>query len=1538
MDRTYSNKIGGIGAGVAHLVLSANPPYDFEVKAHTTMVAYWPLYDNISAGATSQQDLGSGGRNAAINGSPTDATGNFFGEGAINFSSSGMFLSSTGSAIQLGTGSVEFWCNIPSNPATSTNKALLFGLVESSSKWDKVFYLNSSGSLIFANQVPAGTTSTLGTSPNFPLGRWNHVLAMCDGTFMKLYVNGVLADSQIVFTSRVDFSGANVFIAGTGGTFGFIDCPGVYNNIAIYTGSPAMTLTDASNHYNAGLATWAAGRVTQVSLDVLRDAVSRKARVTQVTTDVLRDAASRKARVTQLAVEVLRSSAVGIGVSAPNGVIVTGVASSVRAMPRSAADTATITGIAASVVGRATAGSGGTIITGVASAVRDFHVSASDTFVISPVAAESRSIVASASDEAVFGDSAVETAGSPHVPTDYYCDSSTSFTLTPGAIEMANFPESSTAGVVITGVADAFVGHSYTAAAASGIVISGVSIDGYLGRSIDSLRVVGVAAAAVTHTFNRGVTDTFWMHANTAKGRINPIRVSAASGIRVLNNVNEADDTTFAVSAGDHLHITDASRLTDIPIADAESFAVTGAASTAISRAWRKSGTSAVRARDLVVQDTDRVYAVEADDSVQFTDTPDADDDRLLDVHPTSIVRVHGRADVIAAKNVPVSASSSVGIHGRSVSAIYRHLSGMASSSITVQGGASERGEFGRMASSNARITGTSGRGRAVSVAAITGLGLISGGLPKGRFYANDAEGIFSLHADAYSGIGSRNGRDQITITSSADGRTSLGDGPATVLLSGTSGDYPMSYAETPSGLILIADGIDPMIRWDGLAAVAGTAGIIPPRSPISLGGMNIGIITGRRVAYCRYIDAFGNRSNLSPCSNEVDFGRDALIDDLTINPTTSRVTIRSEAHGLGTNDAIVVGGCDGLGVNGIRVVTVLTPDTFTLNDIGASGQYQGGGYWVWGIETIVYGSVPIPSDPKIVRRQILRNLSGDASTLYVDVDTTDLTSSTIASVSDDEALASHEAVSMFFDDDLPAANRYGVPPSHKSVVASHLGRIFATAEVTYREGSCSVVYGSREIRGVATDWRQTFVSRLIYIAGATQAYVIASVDEVAQSITLTAPYADSTNLFCTYAIRSAPGERKLVYYSEPSLPESWPAWNAIAVPEDSDEIVGMLVKGSFLYILERRHIYRFTFQKDPASDGFLFLSTSRGCINNRCHVQVEDATYMLDDTGIHAFDGGQASTPMSAPIQNLFQLDGAGGFQVDWSADQTLWHAAHDPVRDTIRWFVHFVGDTGLTHALCYDYRLTRWWIEEYPSSITASTVGTIGYRRSLVGTTSRRILCLSEGSLDGIEPQDGLRGTSTGGDTVTLTDAAGLFPDGLGGTPVSITDGTLKGQTRVIASNTATDLTLVQPWDNGGAPDSTTEYQIGGVPWSWRSGWFRHAEDEADNPRDIEVVFQPQAEPATIDLALYYDHSESPEVWAYDRSDDGVMTRNGSPYVSMDLATPSGFTMHRVTGHRERYAHGPRFVQIGLSGVQASSVVRIFQVGVSGSSSEKS
>ncbi len=474
---------------------------------------------------------------------------------------------------------------------------------------------------------------------------------------------------------------------------------------------------------------------------------------------------------------------------------------------------------------------------------------------------------------------------------------------------------------------------------------------------------------------------------------------------------------------------------------------------------------------------------------------------------------------------------------------------------------------------------------------------------------------------------------------------------------------------------------------------------------------------------------------------------------------------------------------------------------------------------------------------------------------------------------------------------------------------------------------------------------------RMIYVKGASRPYGVSSINSSTQVISLTSTYTEPSNPFATYYIRSSPQERKMLQWSEADLPEAWPPWNALPLPENNDEITGLFVKGTYLYIAEHRHIWRFQFSDDPATTGHAFLSLDqRGAISQRCIVQGDDQVFLMDESGFYAFDGGSNIEPIGDDVQTVFYEDGlTSTFEIDWSADTTLWHASLDPVRTIVRWFCSVVGQKPMTTAYCYNYRTKRWWVEQYPVQITSSTTGTLsqapnvgipaGARRPLVGAEARMVLVLGESSLDLVEDTGTLRGIVASATTISLTDPLASFAGNLGGAPIVIVSSTVgaTGQTRIISTVVGQTVTVVVPWNP--IPAVGDIYQIGGIPWEWKSGWMDIEDEEQDTIRDLVVAYQPLENQGQMSIQIFLDHQTSPYVWAMDTNRDGVATYAGQPDVYVDMTASNvlpGYRVFRQMRHSERYAYSDRFIQIRLSGVTNTEVVRVYQFSIRGADQE--
>lgn len=665
------------------------------------------------------------------------------------------------------------------------------------------------------------------------------------------------------------------------------------------------------------------------------------------------------------------------------------------------------------------------------------------------------------------------------------------------------------------------------------------------------------------------------------------------------------------------------------------------------------------------------------------------------------------------------------------------------------------------------------------------------------------------------------------------------------------------SFQETPEGLLLVASGFDPVLRWDGQSTQMYTAGIVAPTTAPTITGSGTGTLKGTYFAFVRFLDALGNVSNLSPVSAQL-----------------------------------------------------------TISNVGA----------------IVYTNVATSNDPKVIRRQLLRNTDGQATTFFVDIDTQDVGSTTFTSVNTDAVLNTQTAVPLLDARGNIFANTHDPPPNHKIAMAHLLGRMFYLAEDDYVQGAAKVTLGSTLIYGVGTEWTSSMQNRVFYPTGGRNPYTIQSVDTINQVLAITTPYADATDPFCVYAIRPQPAERKLVYYSEAGQPESVPPFNALQLQEDGDELTGGMVKGSFIYFNERRHIYRFTFQNDPALDGFVFLASNRGCVNHRCWVVVEDISYMLDEQGIHAFGGGQDDEPISTVVQDLFRFSDSPE-RINWGAHKKF-HAAHFPQQETIRWFVCMSGTYLPRHAIALNYRQRRWWLERWPVAIGASCTGLLsGQPQLYLGSDNRRVLALWQGSTDGPDPAKGtVQGTVASATIDSITDTLAAFPaTGVVNNPVSIIAGTGAGQDNIVRAVVGQKLKMLNPWAI--LPDTSSVYQLGGIRWKFQSGWFRFSFDEEMSERRLSMTFRTVASPATMTARVFYDFSDNPVLWKETMSSvegNGVASTEGSPDLVVDLTKANGFAQKRIPGHKENYIDGPRYVSVSLQGVTGADIQKVYMVAI--------
>lgn len=696
--------------------------------------------------------------------------------------------------------------------------------------------------------------------------------------------------------------------------------------------------------------------------------------------------------------------------------------------------------------------------------------------------------------------------------------------------------------------------------------------------------------------------------------------------------------------------------------------------------------------------------------------------------------------------------------------------------------------------------------------------------------------------------------------------------------------------------------------------------------------GIGAGAIVGTYWTFLRFVDSEGFTSNLSPISAE--FTAQGTTGTISNATNASPIVVTSTAHGLVTGTVVKVDGVGGnTSANNTWVITVVNANTFSLNDSHGTDDYNGGGTWISGIASISYSNVQVPTETKVVRRQILRNTDGQATTFYVDVDTTDITGSTFSSSLIDSLLQANEAVPLLDSDQQVFANRHDKLLNYYKALAQQLDRMFACGLLEYNIGSCSVTFGSKTVTGAGTSWRTTMATRFLYIDGATRAYEIGTVDETAQTLTLLENYADTTSLFCFYSIKPPPAYRRLLAYSEAGLPQSWPAKNGLSMPETGDELVGPMQMGSFIFAVEKKHIHKITFSADPATDGGRYLASERGCVNARCWITLEQSAYMLDELGVHKFDLSSRSEPLSSQIESLFRQDVEDiDTKINWRWKENF-HAMLDRQRQIMRWFVCLDGNRYPRHALAYQHRLQRWWVEEFPFPIGGSCAGYIGGWNGLpqvyYGGQHGKVFAAWSGTTDVALSSTGatLQGQTTGATAYSISSSSAVFTSGFLNAPIAITKGVGKGQVRRIVGVSGTTLTIDRPWSV--LPDATSTYQIGAIGWLYRSGWIALTPSETMMQRRFEMMFEPMNSPVTANLRFFTDFSDDPDeqrTTQKSAAGGGIETEIGSGDLIVDLTRRNGQVMRDQPSGKDEGLQGPSYRQYELEGFANADQIRLY------------
>lgn len=657
----------------------------------------------------------------------------------------------------------------------------------------------------------------------------------------------------------------------------------------------------------------------------------------------------------------------------------------------------------------------------------------------------------------------------------------------------------------------------------------------------------------------------------------------------------------------------------------------------------------------------------------------------------------------------------------------------------------------------------------------------------------------------------------------------------------------PDSFAEDSNGVILIANGIDLVQRWDGFSSSISPAGVIPPATPIVLSATGSGTITGSFFAFYSFIDNTGLESSLSPVSNVVTASNNA---------------------------------------------------------------------------TVTYDGMPSGVLSTVVRKRIYRSTAGQGAIVYLDIDTDDVSSVTLTSTRVDTDIQTDIAFNLLDANNIDQTRFNDPPRDTKPFITWFMQHMYYSGSQPYAEGSVAVTAGSTQVYGAGTSWPANFGSRFIYIDNADQPYQIDTVDAVNQVITLLAPYGGITDPFAAYAIRPAPAEEDLLFFSLPGQPQYCPIVYGIALPQDNDVTTGMFALGSYLYIMKRISSWRWTVNTDPTTDGFLFQAADRGMVNHMCAVVVGGNAYIMDERGVYLFDGSSAKS-VSDPVQTYFRPDSDN--PINWLASR-FFHAVNDPAHSVARFFVCLRGDYLPRHCLAYSYALDRWSIEEYPFPVGSSTLGWSGRptatwrgisEKVYLGSWNDQVYVLDGSEADGVPDGTGYLYTVTGANMMSVNLGSQINQNLQVGFPVALVNGRGRGQIRNVLDINGTTLRLDRPWLI--RPAAGDQVVIGGIRYQYRTHLFDIAITETDNERALFLQYE-RRPGETADIKYRFDVSDdwiTAAVNVSNLENAGVRSITGQPELELDLGKFPPKTKARFDGHSDEYVDAPQYMEIEISGI---------------------
>lgn len=603
--------------------------------------------------------------------------------------------------------------------------------------------------------------------------------------------------------------------------------------------------------------------------------------------------------------------------------------------------------------------------------------------------------------------------------------------------------------------------------------------------------------------------------------------------------------------------------------------------------------------------------------------------------------------------------------------------------------------------------------------------------------------------------------------------------------------------------------------------------------------------------------------------------------------------TVTSAAHGLIAGARVTISGVTGTGnmatdLNaGDLVIASVTTDTFTINDASASGTYTSGGTWkLDGFESDTYSDSTISSSSHAYYLRVPITNNDGSLNLYAH---------------------------------LP-------PPNYMGYVMMYQDRALYLAPTNYTAGTATFTSGSATVTGSGTAWTQGMVGR--YITGnasasgtaSTKAYYVSAVGG-ATSLTISEASAESGA--GTYTIKAHPLEYKRLRFSETDRPESVPATNQYTIQEnvvDDDEIVGGIPFGSVAFVLFKRHIYEYSFIRQPRIDSNSRLIAFRGAFNKRCWATLEGWAYLMDQDGAYRINSQGVVQPLSGPIQDLWR-DGTLDF-----TRSDYFHVVADRHEETVKFYVCYTNDDAgrPKRWLTYYVRTGGWSCGSGVHNIGHACQAQVsGKMRVLAGGNDDQIYKLGEGTADHVAAAVRATVVAQVGGTQLKVSKAAISSDAWKHASLAIIDGTGYSELRRITANGATDvdgnvtITIDSAWVYGTAAGDIA--LIGAIQLTALTRSYEFPADDKENKRAFELSWRPTTNDATVRVRWFWDADTTATAFRFLQNlGYGVKVVNGMPAIAYDLKRTRGTTNAGSPG----YARWDFPGQLGERGLSHRSV----------------